>query len=104
VTHRTEIGSHFVDSITLCGSVSVLGGFGVLKKLGIECNGTADNRIVLTDKTLLQRTKCKSLPRHGLGSLGSVSECGRGGLLFEIEKVTRVCCVGLMIKFNISDK
>ena len=47
MTHRTEIARHFVDSSALCGSV--LEFVGVLKKIGIEWNRTADSRTVLTE-------------------------------------------------------
>ena len=49
MTHRIEIERHFVDSSTLCVIVSGLEG-GVLKKLGTDCNRTADSRMVLTDR------------------------------------------------------
>ena len=48
MTHRTEIARHFVDSSALCGSVLEFGG--VLKKIGIEWNRTADSRTVLTER------------------------------------------------------
>ena len=47
MTHRTEIARHFVDSSALCVSVLEFGG--VLKKIGIEWNRTADSRTVLTE-------------------------------------------------------
>ena len=44
----------------------------VLRKLGTECNRTADSRMVLTDgqDSSLHRETYKSLQRHGLGDPG----------------------------------
>jgi hypothetical protein len=90
-----------VDSSTLCGCVSDFGGGGV-RKVGIGWNRTADSRMVLTDRQdITAGRSAKHCRDMDWGILGSVSECGRGALLFQSEKLTTICCVGLMIKFNI---
>ena len=78
----------------------------MLRKLGIECNRTTASRMVLTDRqdiTAEDELQNIAETRTG-GILVSVPLCGRGVLLFDSEKLTTVCCVGLMIKFNICDK
>jgi len=49
MTNRKKIEGHFVDSSTLCEVCQLLC-LGVLKKLGIEWNRTADSRMVLTER------------------------------------------------------
>ena len=50
MTDRTKIARHFVDSSAWRRGVLEFGG--VLKKIGIEWNRTADLRMVLRDKTV----------------------------------------------------
>ena len=75
------------------------------EKLGIEWNRTAGSRMVLTDRqTVLQRAKCISLQRHGLGDPGFCNRVRQVDFLFDSEKGTTICCVGLMINCNICNK
>jgi hypothetical protein len=77
-------------------------GGGGLRKLRIEWNRTADSRMVLTDRQdITAGRSAKHCRDMEWGILRSVRECGRGALLFESEKLTKICCVVLKINFNI---